>query len=78
MFEGMASFNLVEHQYGETFKPKEGQGRICESAVSPSSPTQNQGWVPLSTCLYRSTVAIVLEACRYARLCGGRTIHHNA
>ena len=34
MFEGMASFNLVEHQYGETFKPKEGKAGYVR-ALSP-------------------------------------------
>ena len=34
MFEGMSSFNLVEHQYGETFKPKEGKAGYVR-ALSP-------------------------------------------
>ena len=34
MFEGMASFNLVEHQYGETFNPKKGKAGYVR-ALSP-------------------------------------------
>ena len=34
MFEGMVSFNLVEHQYGETFKPKKGKAGYVR-ALSP-------------------------------------------
>ena len=38
MFEGMASFNLVEHQYGETFKPKEGKAGYVRALSSHRRP----------------------------------------